>query len=511
MNLTKSDTRGKQSFWDKSSEQIWNETNPELLQKARQKIEKMNIKDKNSLKKSISWFFVPENMKKKTRESIQAKLKLIDILSIIFATVGLLSNIIACSLHLQFEVIHTISPIANQKLITINVFTIKSDAITSLRWLTTITTVLLMILIVHHYMTRLQFLIYQQRLEINSNLISSKLYIGMMVELLICIVHCPPYTEDIEVPISTTGVNSIIVNIDFDLILSSFIMSRVYLFIKFYSYYSYWADDKAQKICDECNVLGGLSFAIKAELKERPYFTIGLIMSISIIIFGYSLRNIEVAFVKDIPSIRFQDWRFVWNGFWCIIVTILTIGFGDYYPQTHLGRLISVIACLWGTFLISLMVVSMTSTVEFTPQEEKAYEELKNTNLKVSLRTKAIKLIRLGHKLKYCKEKILGFNDRNSRLEYAKASDEFRLQIDEFRILRMSVKVKEQEVSAESILNKLNLNVTDQMEQLIQLSNYNVTSLIDYLHLSKEIQNQISEYSSKLEILIGGLHKCIKA
>lgn len=52
---------------------------------------------------------------------------------------------------------------------------------------------------------------------------------------------------------------------------------------------------------------------------------------------------------------------------WCIIITMTTVGFGDFYPSTHLGRFIGVLACFWGTFLVSLMVVSLTISSEFTP------------------------------------------------------------------------------------------------------------------------------------------------
>ena len=64
---------------------------------------------------------------------------------------------------------------------------------------------------------------------------------------------------------------------------------------------SSWADDRAEKICNECNTLGGISFAVKAELKERPYTMVGVLMILSILIFGYGLRNVEVAFMQNLP------------------------------------------------------------------------------------------------------------------------------------------------------------------------------------------------------------------
>lgn len=56
---------------------------------------------------------------------------------------------------------------------------------------------------------------------------------------------------------------------------------------------------------------------------------------------------------------------------WLIIITMTTVGFGEGYPSTHLGRFIGVIACIIGMLLVSLMVVSLTVSSELTPEENK--------------------------------------------------------------------------------------------------------------------------------------------
>jgi hypothetical protein len=54
-----------------------------------------------------------------------------------------------------------------------------------------------------------------------------------------------------------------------------------------------------------------------------------------------------------------------------------TVGFGDFVPKTYLGRVIAILACIWGNFLISLMVISLTVSSEFTvPAHRKAYESI---------------------------------------------------------------------------------------------------------------------------------------
>jgi len=51
------------------------------------------------------------------------------------------------------------------------------------------------------------------------------------------------------------------------------------------------------------------------------------------------------------------------NALWLTIITMTTVGYGDYYPRTTFGRVIDVILVVWGTFIVSLMVVVLTNTL----------------------------------------------------------------------------------------------------------------------------------------------------
>ena len=148
---------------------------------------------------------------------------------------------------------------------------------------------------------------------------------------------------------------------------------RLYLIWRIFEHYSSWNDEESEEICNSCLCEGGVKFSIKAELKERPYTVVISVLFLSIMFFGVALRAAERPFMK----VSGKDWDYIWNGMWCIIVTMTTVGYGDFYPTTHLGRFIDVIACFWGTFLVSLMVLSLTISSELTPQERKAYDIIK--------------------------------------------------------------------------------------------------------------------------------------
>lgn len=47
-----------------------------------------------------------------------------------------------------------------------------------------------------------------------------------------------------------------------------------------------------------------------------------------------------------------------------------------------MGRFVVVIACFWGVFLVSMMVVTLTDSSEFTKGEKRAYEILSRLKAK---------------------------------------------------------------------------------------------------------------------------------
>lgn len=49
-----------------------------------------------------------------------------------------------------------------------------------------------------------------------------------------------------------------------------------------------------------------------------------------------------------------------------------TVGYGDFYPRTLIGRTIDVLLVVWGTFVVSLMVVVLTNTLNMDQSEKRA-------------------------------------------------------------------------------------------------------------------------------------------
>jgi hypothetical protein len=57
-------------------------------------------------------------------------------------------------------------------------------------------------------------------------------------------------------------------------------------------------------------------------------------------------------------------------------ITCLIVGFGDITPNTVLGRIIGVIVCLVGVFILSLLVVTLTIFTDLDQDELLAYNDI---------------------------------------------------------------------------------------------------------------------------------------
>lgn len=84
-----------------------------------------------------------------------------------------------------------------------------------------------------------------------------------------------------------------------------------------------------------------------------------------------------------------------------------TVGYGDIYPKTTMGRIVGVVIALWGLFLVSIFTVTLSNLFTFNQGEKKAYDLGQRLNLK--------------DELKVCAANVLGssFRSRKARKIFA--------------------------------------------------------------------------------------------
>lgn len=140
-------------------------------------------------------------------------------------------------------------------------------------------------------------------------------------------------------------------------------------------------------------------FAIKAYLKYHSLIVLTLSFFISTLIFGWAVRQFERV---TPPLIQTSIHKFdnFWNSLWCMVLTMTTIGYGDIYPSTHLGRLVTIIAGIWGVFVLSLFVVTLNNITQLTKKEHNSYEEIiRKDNIRKYLYEDAGKIIQTFYRI----------------------------------------------------------------------------------------------------------------
>ena len=205
----------------------------------------------------------------------------------------------------------------------------------------------------------------------------------MWLELAICAIHWPP-NVDVELDFAQLGGD---LTISMNAIFLCVMILRVYLVFRLFKHYTKWSNEKAQMICQKHGCEASTLFACKAVLQERPYLVLTVCMSVSIVLFGFAARIFERPYTSEFSSD--QDFDYAWNSMWLIVLTMTTVGYGDFFPRTHMGRFVIILACFWGIFLVSMMVVTLTISSEFTKGEARAYDILFRLNAKESAKNSA--------------------------------------------------------------------------------------------------------------------------
>lgn len=151
------------------------------------------------------------------------------------------------------------------------------------------------------------------------------------------------------------------------LLMKTFIIVRSLVNITIYS------SPRSSRLCHQNGIEHNLLYTIKCILNEEPLGAISIIFIILILVFGNGLKLSEgvlALYNQNQSTVRFfstgtlESYE---NCFWCIFITMATVGYGEYYPKTLPGRYIIFITAISGVLLSSLLIVSLSSKLEMQP------------------------------------------------------------------------------------------------------------------------------------------------
>ena len=194
----------------------------------------------------------------------------------------------------------------------------------------------------------------------------------MLGEMIIQGICCPPY---LDYEFTGTMLNGTY-TYSIEIIVSIITMLRMLQVIRIYMYFSVWLSPEAYELGRKYNIAPNLLFSLKSDLKFQPQLVLVPTIGMLVLIMGYAVRNLERPYISNSKSSL--DFEYLTNGFWLAIVTMCTIGYGDGYPSTHLGRFIMVVTAGISLVAISLYIVALNIATFLSKEQSKAYYMIKN-------------------------------------------------------------------------------------------------------------------------------------
>eukprot|EP01017_Pseudomicrothorax_dubius_P003723 TRINITY_DN10595_c0_g2_i1.p1 TRINITY_DN10595_c0_g2~~TRINITY_DN10595_c0_g2_i1.p1 ORF type:complete len:293 (+),score=29.52 TRINITY_DN10595_c0_g2_i1:113-991(+) len=165
---------------------------------------------------------------------------------------------------------------------------------------------------------------------------------------------------------------------------------QVFTIIRTLLTFSKYYNRHAQRLMSMTKLRPSYLFVIKAQLHSQPIFSIMVILIISMLSLAFAIRICEFPLNKVDDS---QDYESFVNCIWMVAASMSTIGFGDYFPRTNPGRVVSFITAVWGVFVYALLSARMLDYLIPSVKEMKSYSIMKRLRKRKALMGKSKKFI----------------------------------------------------------------------------------------------------------------------
>lgn len=119
------------------------------------------------------------------------------------------------------------------------------------------------------------------------------------------------------------------------------------------------------------------AFVIRNILHDQPLVTIGSISAILVFATSYQLAFCERGAFHAHPNLNPQghEWT-LFDAVWCTLITMTTVGFGDLFPETIVGRLVLLEAAFLGVVFVAVTTAVVMDMLSLYPYEGRVVEFL---------------------------------------------------------------------------------------------------------------------------------------
>jgi hypothetical protein len=180
---------------------------------------------------------------------------------------------------------------------------------------------------------------------------------SIIVKVVLLLIMPYPFLGDIEIELqySDSDFKEVPYQFKLNYILIMLAIFRTCYFASSFLVRSKYITPRANRICNLYGAKHGVIFCLRAIFKDSPFAFISTIFLLSVFIFAFLFRIAEYQIYKVSSFTMYSDMA------WMTIITMTSVGYGDYSPKTPLGRLMGALCVSWGVLIVSVMVVVMTN------------------------------------------------------------------------------------------------------------------------------------------------------
>lgn len=152
---------------------------------------------------------------------------------------------------------------------------------------------------------------------------------------------------------------------------------RIYFIFKCMFNYSIYNDAFSKKLCKDYGFYPGFVFIMKTKFVKSPRLTLALLFTMTVFVLSYIVHIFEMYFSiwpRTVVSVAEQG--IFYDVVYLVIMTITTVGFGDYTTKTYPGKFVIMFTALWGAVMISIFVLIVSNIFNLSQREEKALAQI---------------------------------------------------------------------------------------------------------------------------------------
>lgn len=224
--------------------------------------------------------------------------------------------------------------------------------------------------------------------------------------------------------------------------LSTMSFLRLFFLFKLFKHLTKWTSTKSEHVCEKYVCKADSKFAFKAFQKDNPFIMLVVTFVFSCLCFGLTIRTFERYYWENKLE-KSQDWDYIWNCMWYIFVSMTTVGYGDMYACTQVGRVLAIFACLVGTYFVAMMMVFMTQITTLDENEKKAYGLINRLRIRKQLLEIRSKIVHSSLKMYKHQKKIKELKeDGQKKNEKAIRNNDLQYSLEKRKINNLVAKIK---------------------------------------------------------------------